>query len=178
MKLYIATIFSFLFFAAEAQETIPASIYDLKVPARNGGVIDLAQYKGKKILIVNTPTETFFNPKYTELESFYKQYKDKVVVIAVLDDDFGPAPGDSKVHSPANKDYKVSFPMSAKVFVKGDNMTPVYHWLTEMKYNHLKDTEVKWDFQKYLINEKGQLVAVFDPKVKMNSPDVLAAIEN
>jgi glutathione peroxidase len=178
MRPCLLALCSFLFFAANAQQvTIPASIYDFKVAAQNGGMIDLAQYRGKKIMIVNTPSEAFYNPRYAELESFYKQYKDKVVIIAFLDDDFGPAPGDSKATPVANKNYNVSFPLAAKIFVKSDKMAPIYHWLTEMKYNGFKDTEVKWDFQKYLISEEGKLIAVFDPKVKANSPQVIAAIE-
>ena len=177
MKSYIFIFCSFLFFTDSAQEgTIPESIYDFKVTAQNGGTIDLAQYRGKKILIVNTPTEAFYNPRYAELESFYKQHKDKVVVIAFLDQDFGPAPGDSKAPKIADKDYNVSFPLAAQIFVKSDKMAPIYHWLTEKKYNRLKDSEVKWDFQKYLINEQGNLIDVFDPKVKVNSPQMLAGI--
>lgn len=177
MKPVIFIACTLLFFSANAQEgAIPKSIYDFKVPAVNGGTIDLAQYRGKKIMIVNTPWMVDDNPRYAELESFYKQNKDKVVVIAFLDEDFGPPPGYSKAHSSTGKHYDVSFPVASKVFVKGDKMTPIYHWLTEKKYNNLKDTEVKWDFQKYLIGEDGKLISVFSSKLKANSPEVLAAI--
>ena len=179
MKQYLLILFTLCCTASGAQQAaVPASIYDFKVAAYGGGTIDLAQYKGKKIIIINTPSQAFYNYHYAELESFYKQNKEKVVIIAFLDDDFGPAPGSSKAHSPAHPNYNASFPLAAKVFVKGDQMAPIYHWLTEKKYNNLQDSEVPWDFQKYLINEQGRLVAIFNPKVKISGPEIAAALGN
>ena len=76
-----------------------------------------------------------------------------------------------------NKNYSVSFPMAAKISVKGDDTAPIYQWLTQKRYNNFQDSDVKWNFQKYLINEKGQLVAVFDPKTLPESAEVTGAIE-
>lgn len=156
----------------------PTSIYDYKVTGLNGETIDFAQFKGKKILIVNTTSVAGNNPQFAHLESMHKKYKDKLVIIGFPDDDFGehPASGDvveyyKKVH------YNVSFIMAAKVGVKGANRAPIYVWLTEKKYNHFKDSEIKWDFQKYLINENGDLVAEFDPKIRATSDNVISAIE-
>ncbi len=176
MRLAITILFSSFLFAANAQDRVPASIYDFKVTALKGGTIDLARYKGKKILIVNTPSENDHNKGYAELEALYQQYKDKLVIIGFLDDDFGIRPGSKRSNTLVNKHYDVSFPMATKIFVKGDDIAPIYKWLSFKQYNQLQDTEVKWDFQKFLVNEQGNLVAVFDPKVKANSPEVIAAI--
>ena len=99
------------------------------------------------------------------------------VAIGFLDDDFGPPPGSKRDVDYKQKHYPVTFPLAAHVIVKGDDMAPIYKWLTQAKYSKYKDTEVKWDFQKYLINEKGVLVAEFDPKVSMTTPAVVAEIE-
>lgn len=178
MKLNMVILLSLLSFAAHAQQDIPKNIYDFKVTAQNGGTIDFAQFKGKKILIVNTPSEADDNPMYAELDAMYKKYQDKLVIIGFLDEDFGTPPGSKKAATPANKTYSVSFPLASKVLVRGDAMAPIYKWLTEQKYNNLKDTEIKWDFQKYLINESGVLVAVFDPKIRPSNPQLIAAVEN
>ena len=169
--------FNFLFIFSHAQESIPASIYDFKVKAEDGSVIDFAQYKGKKILIVNTPLEGDGNPYYAELENLYKQHSNNLVIIGFLDRDFGVAPGSKKVPDQLHRDYNVSFPLSAMITVRGGNMAPIYKWLTSKKYNKLKDNEVQWDFQKYLINEQGSLVAVFDPELRPADKEIVSAIE-
>jgi glutathione peroxidase len=175
MHFYLLILFKLFFVPASGD--VPANIYDFKISALKGGTIDLAKYKGKKILIVNTPIDADNAYQYADLESTYQQYKDKLVIIGCMAPDFAIEPGsrkDNLVHRERN--YNVSFPLTDKVLVRGDDMSPLFKWLTEQKYNHLKDNEVKWDFQKYLINERGELVAIFDPKVKANSPEVIAAI--
>jgi glutathione peroxidase len=177
MKLSLIILFNFLFFFAIAKDdNIPNSIYNFKVTAYNGGIIDLSQYKGKKILIVNTPEEADYSRQYSELEALYEKYKDRLVIIGFLANDFLIEP-DSKKNPSREKNYNVSFPLASKVLVRGDNMAPIYKWLTEKKYNNFKDTEVGWDFHKFLINENGQLIAVFKPKTKANSPEIISAIE-
>ena len=177
MKLRLLFLLNFFFLAAQAQNNIPAGIYDFKVPAHNGGTIDLAQFKGKKILIVNVTGQDEENRQYAQLEALSQKYKDRLVVIGFLTEDFCTPPGSKKNMPITNKVYNVSFPLAEKVLVRGENMAPIYKWLTMQKYNKLKDTEVKWDFQKYLINEKGDLVAVFDPKIKAGSPEIMSAVE-
>ena len=83
-----------------------------------------------------------------------------------------------RTDSDAIKNYSVTFPMAAKITVKGEDMAPIYKWLTEKKHNGFKDSEVKWNFQKYLINEKGQLIDVIEPRTKANLPEIIKEIEN
>ncbi len=180
MAIHILLLIKFLFFFTPAKtDAIPASIYDFKVTALTGGTIDFAKYKGKKILIVNTASQCGNTPQYADLETMYKKYQGKLVIVGFPANDFGSQePGSNKEISEfCQKNYSVTFPMASKITVKGDEMAPIYHWLTEKKYNNLKDSEVKWNFQKYLIDEQGHLVAVFDPRTKPMSPEVIAAIE-
>lgn len=169
----------FMFFAPAKTNPVPRSIYDFKVTALSGGTIDFANFKGKKIMIVNTASQCGNTPQYSDLESMYEKYKDKLVIVGFPANDFGAQePGsDREIAEFCQKNYSVSFPMATKITVKGDDMAPIYKWLTDKKYNGLKDSEVRWNFQKYLLNEKGELIAVFDPKIKPMSPEIIAAIE-
>ena len=180
MALHLLLLIKFLLFFTPAKtDPVPASIYDFKVAALTGGTIDFAKYKGKKILVVNTASQCGNTPQYADLEAMYKKYQGKLVIIGFPANDFGAQePGSNKEISEfCQKNYSVTFPMASKITVKGDEMAPIYHWLTEKKYNNLKDSEVKWNFQKYLIDEYGKLVAVFDPRTKPMSPEIIAAIE-
>ncbi len=177
MKLTALLLLNFIFFAATAQENIPSGIYDFKIEAHDGSVIDLSQYKGHKILIVNVTAYDEFNRQYPQLEALSQKYTDGLVVIGMLTDDFLAPATINGQKSVAGKNYDVSFPLAEMVKVKGAEMAPIYKWLTQKKYNKVKDTEVRWDFQKYLINEKGELTAVFDPKVTASDPKLIAAIE-
>src|SRR6185312_8323346 len=143
-----------------------SSVYDFKITGLDGNPIDLSQYKGKKILIVNTASKCGYTPQYADLEKLYTTYKDKLVIIGFPANNFAQQePGSNKEISEfCTKNYGVTFPMAAKISVKGDDMAPIYHWLTEKKNNGFQDSEVKWNFQKYLIDENGHLVAVFAPK--------------
>ena len=109
----------------------------------------------------------------------YKKYKGKLVILGFPANNFGAQePGSNQeIAAFCSKNYSVSFPMAAKISVKGDDMAPIYQWLTQKKYNNYLDSEVTWNFQKYLINEKGQLVAMFSPRTLPMSPEVIAAIE-
>ncbi len=174
MRLFFSVLFSFLFFSAGAQNS--GTVYDYKLSGANGGIIDLSAYHGKKILIVNAPVESDFNRQYGELEALYQKYKNNLVIVGILADDFQIPPG-VKWPTSREKNYNVTFPMAARQVVGGKNISPIYKWLTEKQLNHYSDNEVKWDFHKYLINENGELVAVFDPKVRANDPRIISAIE-
>lgn len=158
----------------------PGSVYTFKVDAIDGGKINFADYKGKKILIVNTASQCGNTPQYADLEKLYKKYQGKLVIIGFPANNFHQQePGSNKeIQEFCTKKYAVTFPMAAKISVKGDDIHPLYKWLlTESKNKHLQPEEVTWNFQKYLLDEKGTLVAVFSPKTQPLSEEVTAAIE-
>ncbi|HEU4552959.1 MAG TPA: glutathione peroxidase [Chitinophaga sp.] len=156
------------------------SIYNFKVESIDGGKINFADYKGKKILIVNTASQCGNTPQYADLEKLYKKYEGKLVIIGFPANNFhAQEPGTNKeIQEFCTKKYAVTFPMAAKISVKGDDMHPLYKWLiAESKAKHLQPEEVTWNFQKYLLDEKGNLVAVFAPKTQPMSEEVITAIE-
>lgn len=176
-------MFSFLFslFAKKpvAPENMPSSIYEFKVPALEGGEIDFSNFKGKKILIVNTASKCGHTPQYEGLEALYKKHKDRLVIVGFPANDFmGQEPGtNEEIAAFCKKNYGVSFPMAAKISVKGKEMAPIYQWLTDAEYNGVESSTVKWNFQKYLLDENGKLVAVFKPDVQPDSKEIIEAIE-
>ncbi len=172
-KLTILSIF--MMFAAAASH-----IYDFKVDAVDGSKIDFAKYKGKKILIVNTASLCGNTPQYEGLEKLYKKYQNSLVIVGFPANNFGSQePGSNKeIQEFCTKKYAVTFPMAAKISVKGADIHPIYKWLLdESKAKHLEPAEVTWNFQKYLLDEHGNLIAVFSPKTQPESPEVIAAIE-
>jgi glutathione peroxidase len=172
----VMKFFDFLFGRAKIQ--IPASIYEFKVPALNGSIIDFSQFRGKKLLIVNTASKCGFTHQYEGLERLYTNYKDKLVVIAFPSNNFlFQEPGSNEIIATFCKTkYNITFPVAAKVSVKGWNKAPIYHWLTAKRYNGHADSKVKWNFQKYLIDEHGQLAHIFSPKTDPEGPEITAAI--
>jgi len=173
-------LFSFLFFGAPAapKDKMHKSIYDFKVSALDGNIIDFADFKGKKILIVNTASKCGYTPQYEGLEALYKEHKDKLVIVGFPANNFmRQEPGSNEeIAEFCKKNYGVTFPMASKISVKGKDMAPIYHWLTKKEYNHYEDSNVKWNFQKYLIDEQGNLVGVFSPGVRPDSEELLSAI--
>ena len=175
----LGTLLFFSFFFAPPKGEIPKSIYDFKVMALDSNTIDFSQFRGKKILIVNTASHCKFTPQYEALEQLYQKYKGRLVIVGFpANNFFFEEPGSNeKIAEFCKVNYGVTFPMAGKISVKGRSMAPIYHWLTEQQYNGYKDSKVTWNFQKYLINERGQLVAVFSPNVTPDSPEVIKAIE-
>lgn len=156
------------------------SIYDYKVETLSGETFDFSTLKGKKIMIVNTASKCGYTSQYEQLEAIYKQYKNKgFVVIGFPSNDFmKQEPGtNDEIAAFCQKNYGVSFPMMDKVSVKGKEMAPIYSFLTKKSFNKLEDNEVGWNFQKYLINEKGQLVRVVKSGVSPNDPSIIKWIE-
>src|SRR5580658_8594681 len=164
-----AMIFSLLLLAG-------TTVYDFKVPALDGSTIDLAQYKGKKILIVNTASKCGFTPQYADLEKLYEKYKDKLVIIGFPANNFAhQEPGtNTEIKEFCTKNFGVSFPMAEKVDVVGDNIHPLFKYLTdEAKKLGTPDPVIKWNFTKFLVDENGKLVAVFPSKVKPMDPEII-----
>lgn len=155
---------------------LATSVYDFKVDALEGGKLDLSQYKGKKILIVNTASKCGLTPQYKDLETLYKQYNDKLVVIGFPANNFmKQEPGtNEEIKEFCQKNYGVSFPMAAKISVKGKDIHPLYKYLVdEAEKKGIKDP-IKWNFTKFLIDEKGQLITVFSSKTNPMSEEVLS----
>src|SRR5580693_2112806 len=151
------------------------SVYDFKVPGLDGNTIDLSTYKGKKILIVNTASKCGFTPQYADLEKLYEKYKDKLVIVGFPANDFGEQePGtNSEIKEFCKKNYGVSFPMAAKVDVIGSNTTPLFKYLTEEAIKLGTPAPViKWNFTKFLIDENGKLIGVYNSKVTPMSDEI------
>lgn len=153
----------------ETQAAISAeTIYQFKVKDLYGKEFDFASLKGKKILIVNTASECGLTPQYKDLEAIYKKYKDlNFVIVGFPANNFGKQePGSNEqIAKFCEMNYGVTFPMMSKISVKGSDMDDVYKFLTQKSKNGLQDSEVEWNFQKYLINEQGELVRVLSPRV-------------
>lgn len=156
------------------------SFYDFKVKDIEGNDFDLASLKGKKVLVVNTASKCGLTPQYKQLQSLYEQFGgEKFVIIGFPANNFmKQEPGkNEEIAEFCEKNYGVTFPMMGKISVKGDDMHPLYHWLTEKSNNGILDSEVGWNFQKYLIDEKGQLVKMVEPKVKPDDDQIVSWIK-
>lgn len=156
------------------------TIYQFKVEDLGGSDFDFSKLKGKKILVVNTASECGLTPQYEQLQAIYEKYKDQnFVIVGFPANNFGAQePGsNTEIATFCQQNYGVSFPMMAKISVKGDDMHPVYKFLTQKAKNGLEDSDVKWNFQKYLINENGELVDVVDPRTLPTDPVIINWIE-
>jgi glutathione peroxidase len=143
------------------------TIYQFKVKDISGNDFDLASLKGKKVMIVNTASECGLTPQYEQLQELYTEFKDNnFVIIGFPANNFGAQePGSNQqIATFCTKNYGVTFPMMEKISVKGDDTHPLYQFLTHKDKNGLEDNEVKWNFQKYLINEDGTLAKVIGPE--------------
>jgi glutathione peroxidase len=156
------------------------TIYQFKVKDIDGKTFDFATLKGKKIMIVNTASKCGLTPQYEQLEALYDKYKNKnfIIVGFPANDFMSQEPGsDKEIAQFCQLNYGVSFPMMSKISVKGKDMHPVYHFLTEKAKNVLEYNKVEWNFQKYLIDEKGHLVRVVSPRILPNDQSIVAWIE-
>src|SRR5262245_31574422 len=172
------------------------TIYDFKVPGLDGHEINFADFKGKKILIVNTASECGNTPQYKDLETLYEKYKDKLVIVGFPANNFGAQePGSNEdIKAFCTKNYGVTFPMAEKISVKGDDIHPLFKWLVEQSKEMAKDVPttnskdlvwkkflqdpVIWNFTKFLLDEKGKLVAVFHHKANPMGDEVLQYLKN
>jgi glutathione peroxidase len=139
------------------------TLYDFKVKSIDGKDFNLASLKGKKVLVVNTASKCGFTPQYKDLEELYKKYGgDKFTIIGFPANNFGQQePGtNGDIKEFCTKNYGVTFPMMEKISVSGDDMHPLYKWLTEKSENGVLDAPVKWNFQKFMVDENGKVVGV------------------
>ncbi len=173
LKHLLIIMFSFFgLFGSKAQTA--KSIHSFKVKSLDGKVIDFSKFKGKKILIVNTASECGFTPQYEDLEKLYKMYKDKLVIVGFPANNFGgQEPGSNEeIGAFCKKNYGVTFPMAAKVSVKGKDIAPIFKFLTDKKLNGVKKTTILWNFTKFLLNEKGELMDTFISTTKPTSDSI------
>lgn len=157
----------------------PPSIFQFKVASLDGGIINFADFKGKKILVVNTASKCGYTPQYAQLEELYKKYSDKLVIVGFPANNFGQQePGtNEEIKSFCTKNYGVTFPMAAKVSVQGGDIAPIYKWLTEKTENGVMDADIKWNFTKFLLDENGVLLAKFDSKITPLSDEITAYLK-
>lgn len=155
-----------------------SSIYEFKVEALDGSTIDFSKFKGKKILVVNTASKCGLTPQYDGLEKLYTTYKDKLVIVGFPANNFGgQEPGtNTEIGEFCKKNYGVSFPMAAKISVKGDDTAPIYKWLCSKTENGVLDAEIKWNFGKFLLDENGHLITYFPSKVEPMSEELTSKL--
>ncbi|MDG1040629.1 MAG: glutathione peroxidase [Polaribacter sp.] len=136
------------------------SLYDIEINSISGDKINLADFKGKKILFVNVASKCGFTPQYEGLQELYELYKDKLMIIGVPSNQFGgQEPGSAdQIQNFCKLNYGVTFLITEKVAVKGENQHPLYNWLTNKEMNGVKNSSVKWNFQKYLVDENGVFI--------------------
>ncbi len=152
------------------------TIYQFKVKDLSGKTFDFSSLKGKKIMIVNTASKCGLTPQYKELEALYKEYASKgFVIVGFPANNFaGQEPGtNAEIATFCQLNYGVTFPMMDKVSVKGGDMCAVYQFLTQKSKNGLEDSEVGWNFQKYLLNEKGELEKVISPRTSPKDAEIV-----
>lgn len=140
-----------------------SSIYDIEINSLQGKPIDLSEFKGKHILFVNVASKCGFTSQYKDLQKLYDTNKETLVVIGIPCNQFGhQEPGNAfEIQEFCQVNYGVDFLITEKINVKGSKQHPLYKWLTQQKLNGFKDSNVKWNFQKYLINPEGNLVDYF-----------------
>ena len=139
----------------------------------------MEQFKGKKILVVNVASECGFTKQYTGLEQLHKQFKDDLIVIGVPCNQFGEQePGSEKeIQQFCKKNFGVSFLLTEKIEVKGDTQHPLYSWLTNKELNGKSNSTIKWNFQKYIVDEKGKLINYFFSTTKPMSPKITSLVK-
>jgi glutathione peroxidase len=167
----LAIFFALLFVS------VPASVYDYKLKSLEGKDFSLAKYKGKKILVVNTASKCGYTKQYADLQKLAETYKDKLVVVGFPANNFGgQEPGsDAEIKTFCSDLFKVTFPMSTKVSVKGDDIAPLFKYLTETD-NPDFTGEVKWNFEKFLLDENGKLIHRYRSAVTPMDPKITAVL--
>jgi len=173
-------VLSSLLFCAAAVMAADKSVYDFTLNSIDGQSAPLAAYKGKVVLLVNVANRCGFTPQYSALESTYEKYKDRgFVIVGIPANNFGAQePGtNQEIKTFCASKYNVTFPMMAKVSVKGEDITPLYQFLTDKSAHPQTGGEIQWNFTKFLIGPDGRVITRFEPEVTPDSPQVTSAIE-
>ena len=137
-----------------------SSIHQFSVEGITGSIIDFAAFAGKKIMVINVASHCGYTPQYQQLEELYQHFSEKLEIIGFPCNDFGnqEPENNEKIYQFCQLNYSVSFPLAAKVSIKRQPIHPLYQWLTQKPLNAVMNSEVKWNFHKYLLDEKGQLI--------------------
>ena len=172
-------MFSFLLFCLSFSMQTSSTVYDFSLTGTDGKEINLNAFKGKKILFVNVASKCGYTPQYEGLQKLYEQNKENLVIIGLPCNQFmNQEPGtNEEIQTFCKKNYGVTFPITQKIYVKGDKIHPLYNWLTRKELNGVEDSKVKWNFQKYLMDEQGTLIRVFGSKVKPLDEEVISAVK-
>ena len=154
------------------------SIYNIKVNKLDGTSLDLKEFKGKKMLFVNVASKCGYTPQYAELQELYDQYSEKLEIFGVPCNQFGgQEPGsDEEIAQFCKKNYGVTFTMLEKVDVKGSSQHPLYSWLTTKEKNGVMDATVRWNFHKFLVDEEGALINMYNSRTNPVGTEMLEAI--
>ncbi len=176
-----ATLLMISFFSLLSFSMIqkPKSIYQFKVKAIDGTTIDFSKFKGKKVLIVNTASACGFTPQYEGLQKLYEQHKDKLVIVGFPCNQFGgqESGSETEIQTFCKSRYGVTFPLTSKIDVKGENIAPIYKWLCNKTENGVLDATIKWNFNKFMIDENGKLLAYFPSNTKPDSNEILGLLK-
>lgn len=178
--LFILMITMMLNFSVAIAQT-PKSFYDYTVSDIDGNTFKLSSLKGKKVLVVNTASKCGNTPQYADLEKLYLEFKEKnLVIIGFPANNFmGQEPGNNEeIKNFCTVNYGVTFPLMSKISVKGKDKDPLYEWLTSKELNGVMDSEVTWNFQKYMIDEDGKLVGMVTPREKPYSEKIIGWLNN
>ena len=177
MRIFLITFFMSIFFTSPS--TSQESFYDLNLKSIDDKNINFSSFKGKFVLIVNVASKCGFTPQYKALEELYNEYKDNLVVIGVPCNQFGGQEpnSQSEIKEFCSANFGVSFLLSEKIKVKGSDKHPLYKWLTEKDKNGKSNSNVNWNFQKYLISDSGELINYFYSTTSPKSSKITAFLE-
>jgi glutathione peroxidase len=176
-KLFLLSLALTLVFTVSAQK----NLYSFKSQTIDGKEFNLSQLKGKKVMVVNVASKCGLTPQYKELQELYTTYGGpRFEIIAFPANNFlNQEPGTAEeIQEFCSKNYGVTFPIMQKISVKGDDQSPIYQWLTQKSENGVTDSEVSWNFQKFLIDEQGNLVKSISPRTSPMSDEVIQWIKS
>lgn len=179
MSAFIA-VFCMMSFTTQQGVKVPSKFHELSIGSLDGkSVINFSSFKGKKVLLVNTASECGYTPQLGELQKLSEKYKDKLVVIGFPCNQFGgQEPGTpQRIQEFCSRRYAVTFQLTEKIDVKGEQQHLVYQWLTQKKYNKTEDVSVRWNFGKFLIDENGKYVKYFPSGVNPMDEQITSLIE-
>jgi glutathione peroxidase len=173
-----ALVLTFVIFSSSKRLPVAGSIYDFTMKTLDGQDLSLSKFKGKKMLIVNVASECGYTYQYKNLQALHEKYGDKVAVIGFPANNFGSQePGNStEIKQFCTKNYGVTFQMMEKISVKGNDIHPLYKWLSSKEQNGVCDDAPKWNFCKYLIDEDGKIIKFFGSRTDPMSEDITSLL--